>query len=62
MLTRKVSPMIQAGDVLSITKILPRHLVAETLVTVKSAGLMDQVLPPNDMVALTVVSQATRFG
>lgn len=61
-LTRKVSPITQAGFVLLITKMLPRHLLAETFVTVKSAELMDQDLPPNDMVALIAVLQATRFG
>lgn len=62
MLTRNVSPMIQAGVVLSSTKKPPIHIPLESCVNTKSAGLILQVLPPNDMVTFTEVVQARRLN
>ena len=61
-LTRNVSPIIQAGLLLSSAKKLPIHLLPEDLVDTKSVGLMVQVLPPNDKVTLTLVLQARRLN
>jgi hypothetical protein len=53
--TRKASPIIQAGSVS-----VPRHSVEVEVVRekAKSAGLVDQVDPPNDSSTLTVVEHA----
>jgi len=56
--TRNVSPMIQAGLEDPSMKKAPIHLVEEAFVIAKSAGLMSQLLPPNETVTFTLVLQA----
>ena len=50
--------MIQAGLEDPSMKKAPIHLVEEAFVIAKSAGLMSQLLPPNEMVTFTSVLQA----
>jgi len=50
--------MIQAGLEVPSTKKAPIHLVEEAFVIAKSAGLMSQLLPPNERVTFTLVLQA----
>jgi len=50
--------MIQAGLEDPSTKKAPIHLVEEAFVMAKSAGLITQLLPPNEMVTFTLVLQA----
>ena len=61
-LTRNVSPIIQAGLVSLSAKKLPIHLLPVDVISMKSAGLIVQFLPPNDMVTLTLVLQAIRLN
>jgi len=61
MRTRNVSPIIQAGVEAPSTKKAPIHLLEETFVIAKSAGLMSQFLPPNDKVTFTLVLHARRL-
>jgi hypothetical protein len=57
---RNVSPTIHAGELLFevYSKIAPRHCPFESSVSLKSAGEMDQLLPPKERATLTVVEQA----
>jgi hypothetical protein len=54
--------MIHAGVEDPITKNAPIHLSAEACVIKKSAGLISQLLPPNETVMLTLVLQAARLS
>jgi len=50
--------MIQGGVEDPRTKKAPIHLLPEVFIIAKSAELMSQSFPPNEMVTFTSVSQA----
>lgn len=59
--TRKASPIIQVGvpePPVFVSKNAPMHSVELYCVKEKSAGLIDQVDPPNDSSIFTVVEHA----
>ena len=59
--TRNVSPIIHEGAELpeGSSKKAPRHSVADSFESRKSAGSIVQFLPPKDIWTLTVVLQAS---